>query len=86
MVDHVLQHQSEVVSQMASLLKRRLEILSSGTPSSSFSQESQDLEEALNYVAYDQTISVLCQRWKRLDEDAVKVEKSVCVSVLDREK
>jgi hypothetical protein len=78
MIENILQHQSEVFDQMVSLLERQMEISGSMTSSSSHKH---DIEEALTQLSSDRTITILRQRWKRLDEDAERVEKSVCLNV-----
>ena len=69
MIENVLQHQVDVFDEMVVTFQRQLK--------DSDSLKAQLAEDMLNQVTYDRTVGILRRRWRKLDEDAERVEESV---------
>jgi len=74
MIENVLQHQFVVFEDMISSFRRQLESLEPDNP------QSKTVNDVLNQMSYDKTIETLRQRWRLLDQDADRVEKSVSIT------
>ena len=69
MIENVLQHQVDVFDEMVVTFQRQLK--------DSDGLKAQLAEDMLNQVTYDRTVGILRRRWRKLDEDAERVEESV---------
>lgn len=70
MIKNILEQQSFVFEELTSSFKRQLDQQLDET-------SRREVKDVLHQVSYDRTIETLRRRWKALDEDAERVEKSV---------